>query len=128
MLASSESLLLVVVQFENQLVKIYGAERPGEARYSPAKIIGIKSEEVCGTPEPRQVSNSFVERSNLTIRMMNRRFTRLTNAFSKKIENHMHPFALFVMHYNCCKLHKAIRVPCTLLIWWDFRRSMWETS
>jgi IS1 family transposase len=93
-----------------QLIKIYGAERPGAARYSPAAIIGTRNEVVCGAPEPRSVSTSYVERSNLTIRMMNRRFTRLTNAFSKKIENHIHAFALFAMHYNFCKLHKTIRV------------------
>jgi hypothetical protein len=65
---------------------------------------------VCGAPETRHISTSHVERSNLTVRMMNRRFTRLTNAFSKKIENHIDAFALFVMHYNYCRLHKTIRV------------------
>ena len=93
-----------------QLVKIYGAENPGAGRYSPPQVIGVEHEEICGTPDIGHVSTSYVERSNLTIRMMNRRFTRLTNAFSKKIDNHIHAFALFVMHYNFCKLHGTIRV------------------
>ena len=93
-----------------QLIKIYGAERPGEARYSPANCIGAEPKEVVGNPDQKHISTSYVERSNLTVRMMNRRFTRLTNAFSKKIENHMHAFSLFAMHYNFCKLHKTIRV------------------
>ena len=93
-----------------QLIKIYGAERPGEARYSPANIIGIKSEEVCGTPEPRHVSTSFVERQNLTMRMQMRRFTRLTNGFSKKVENMKHAVALNFMYYNFCRVHSTIRI------------------
>ena len=93
-----------------QLIKVYGAERSGEARYSPAKLTSIDERHVCGTPDDRHVSTSYVERANLTIRMMNRRFTRLTNAFSKKIQNHAHAFSLFAMHYNFCKLHKTIRV------------------
>jgi IS1 family transposase len=93
-----------------QLVKIYGAERPGEARYSPANIIGIRKEEVCGAPEPRSISTSHVERQNLSMRMGMRRFTRLTNAHSKKIENHAHAIALYFMHYNYCKIHTTLRV------------------
>ena len=92
-----------------QLIKVYGAERDS-ACYSPAKIQSIEEKHACGTPDSRDVSTSYVERSNLTIRLMNRRFTRLTLGFSKKIQNHMHAFALFAMHYNFCKLHKTIRV------------------
>lgn len=94
-----------------QLVKTYG-EVPGGAagRYSPAECTGIKKERVVGNPDMKKVSTSYVERSNLTIRMQNRRFTRLTNAFSKKIDNHIHAFSLFAMHYNYCKVHKTLRV------------------
>jgi len=91
-------------------VKIYGAERPGEARYSPANIVGVRSEEVCGSPVPRDVSTSHVEPQNLTMRMSMRRFTRLTNAFSKKAENHAAMVALHFMHYNYCRIHQTLRV------------------
>lgn len=93
-----------------QLVKIYGAERAGEARYSPAKCIGTRRAEITGNPDPRYISTSYVERSNLTLRLMNRRFTRLTLGFSKKIENHVHAIALYAFHYNFCKIHKTLRV------------------
>ncbi len=93
-----------------QLIKIYGAERPGEARYSPAKIIGTEHHAVCGSPEPRAISTSHVERQNLTMRMQMRRFTRLTNAFSKKAENLAHNIALHYMHYNFCRIHQTLRV------------------
>jgi IS1 family transposase len=93
-----------------QLIKIYGAERAGEARYSPANVIGTKREQVCGTPEERSVSTSHVERQNLTMRMQMRRFTRLTNAFSKKADNLAHNIALHYMHYNFCRVHQTLRV------------------
>lgn len=92
------------------LQKIYGAERAGEARYSPAKCIGTKRAAITGNPNPDHISTSYVERSNLTLRLMNRRFTRLTLGFSKKIENHVHAIALFAFHYNFCKIHKTLRV------------------
>jgi len=91
-------------------VKLYGAERPGEARYSAAKCIGTRTSEISGNPDPEHISTSYIERQNLTLRMMNRRFTRLTNAFSKKIENHVHAIALYAFHYNFCKIHKTLRV------------------
>jgi IS1 family transposase len=94
----------------SQLIKLYGQERPDHARYSPAKIKSIEEKHVCGQPVQEDVSTSYVERSNLTVRLMNRRFTRLTLGFSKKIENHAHAFALFAMHYNFCKIHKTLRV------------------
>jgi hypothetical protein len=94
-----------------QLVKIYGSEQiVGETRYSPAKCLGARPTEITGNPDKAHISTSYVERQNLTIRMMNRRFTRLTNAFSKKIENHKHSIALHFMHYNFCRIHKTLRV------------------
>ena len=92
------------------LIKIYGAERPGEARYSPAVCTGCKPEAITGEPKREHISTSFIERQNLTLRMSQRRFTRLTNAFSKKIENHAHAVALHYMHYNFCRVHQTLRV------------------
>lgn len=98
-----------------QLVKMYGDVPDGaKGRYSPAECTGIKKTRVIGNPDMQKVSTSYVERSNLTVRMQNRRFTRLTNGFSKKAENHIHAFALFVMHYNFCKVHKTLRVTPTM--------------
>ena len=93
------------------LVKIYGAssENP-ESRYSPATCIGCRTGVLAGNPDPDHISTSFVERSNLSMRMGMRRFTRLTNAFSKKMENHGHMVALYFMHYNFCRVHKTLRV------------------
>jgi IS1 family transposase len=92
------------------LVKIYGAERPGEARYSPAVCTGTKRQEISGNPDPAHISTSFVERQNLTMRMSMRRFTRLTNAFSKKVENLEHAVALHFMWYNFGRVHQTLRV------------------
>jgi len=93
------------------LVKIYGAssENP-ESRYSPATCIGCRTGVLAGSPDPDHISTSFVERQNLSMRMGMRRFTRLTNGFSKKLENHGHMVALYFMHYNYCRVHKTLRV------------------
>jgi IS1 family transposase len=93
-----------------QLVKVYGAPQDGEKRYSPAECIGCERIGVTGSPDPKLVSTSYVERANLTIRMSVRRFTRLTNAFSKKLRNHAAAFGLFSAHYNFCRIHKTLRV------------------
>ena len=86
------------------------ARRTSETRYSPATCIGCDMKVVSGDPDPKHVSTSFVERQNLTMRMSMRRFTRLTNGFSKKIENHGHAVALHFMHYNFCRVHSSLRV------------------
>jgi IS1 family transposase len=92
------------------LQKIYGAEPGGEKRYSPAKCIGAQKREITGSPDPKYISTSYAERQNLTMRMHMRRFTRLTNAFSKKIENHACAVALHSMYYNFVRLHQTLRV------------------
>jgi len=95
----------------SQLVKLYGVERiEEEARYSPAKCIGAKKQTIKGNPDDKDVSTSYVERQNLTMRMSMRRFTRLTNAFSKKIDNLHHALALHFMYYNYCRIHQTLRV------------------
>ena len=96
-----------------QLVKLYGsldAGRDAARRYSPAECTGIIKRKIEGNPDPAAVSTSYVERNNLTMRMSIRRFTRLTNAFSKKIENHTYSVALHFMHYNFCRIHGSLRV------------------
>jgi IS1 family transposase len=93
------------------LVKLYGVERDSEARYSPAKCVGADPHVIQGDPDPDKISTSYAERQNLTMRMSMRRFTRLTNAFSKKLENHMSAIALYFMHYNFARPHKALATP-----------------
>lgn len=93
-----------------QLVKIYGEAPGGEKRYSPAECTGTKKDRCQGMPNPKHISTSYVERQNLTMRMCMRRFTRLTNAFSKKLENHEHAIALHFMYYNFVRIHKTLKV------------------
>jgi IS1 family transposase len=92
------------------IVKVYGhTQDEATKRYSPAECIGCEKEVIAGNPDMNLVSTSYIERQNLTMRMNMRRFTRLTNGFSKKIENHMHAIAIHYMHYNFCRIHKTLR-------------------
>jgi IS1 family transposase len=91
------------------LVKLYGESPEAEKRYSPAVCIGARKTLIEGEPDPKHVSTSFAERSNLNVRMHTRRFTRLTNAFSKKVKNHAHAVALFAIYYNFVRIHKTLR-------------------
>lgn len=93
------------------LIKLYGApsDHP-DTRYSPAQCIGIRTGVLSGSPDPRHISTSYVERMNLNLRMGLRRFTRLTNAFSKKFENHCHAVAIYFAYYNFCRIHQTLRV------------------
>jgi IS1 family transposase len=92
------------------LQKIYGAPEESDRAYSPAVCIGADMKTISGNPDPKHVSTSFVERQNLTMRMQMRRFTRLTNGFSKKIDNLRHAVALHFMYYNFCRVHQTLRV------------------
>ena len=93
-----------------QLVKIYGSSLEREGRYSPASCIGAKLMPVTGDPDTAHISTSYVERQNLTMRMGIRRFTRLTNGYSKKLANHIHMLSLYFLHYNFCRVHTTLRV------------------
>ena len=92
------------------LVKIYGEEGTGEARYSPAVCAGTRVDTIMGKPDRKHISTSYVERQNLTMRMQMRRFTRLTNGFSKKLENHIAAISLHFMYYNFCRIHQTLRI------------------
>jgi IS1 family transposase len=92
------------------LVKIYGDTSEGQKRYSPVTCLGCERKPITGNPEREHMSTSFIERQNLTMRMSMRRFTRLTNAFSKKIENHVASIAIHYMHYNFVRVHQTLRV------------------
>ncbi len=96
----------------SMLVKLYGAAEGNqqERRYSGGQCCGTITGTVCGDPDPKHVSTSFVERQNLSLRMGNRRFTRLTNGFSKKVDNHEHALAIYYMFYNFGRIHKSLRV------------------
>jgi hypothetical protein len=97
------------------LIKQYASlAGKGRQRYSPASIIGVKEYQNAGTSQPGQACTSHIERSNLTVRMQNRRWTRLSNAFSKKWENHVLMFALFVAWYNFCRPHMTLKTTPTV--------------
>ncbi len=109
------------------LIKHYSAPKPqveAARRYSPAECTGTSRQTVTGSPDPAHVSTSYVERNNLTMRMSMRRFTRLTNAFSKKVENHAYAVALHFMHYNFCRIHSTLR--CTPAMKAGITSHLWE--
>jgi IS1 family transposase len=108
------------------LVKIYGAAPEGQRRYSPAICTGAHKHRVEGNPDPKHVSTSFVERSNLSIRMGNRRMTRLTNAFSKKAENHAHMMAIYFIHYNFVRIHQSLKITPAMAA--GVTSKLWEMS
>jgi len=93
-----------------QLIKIFKSTPGGPGRYSPGEFCCTQTEIRHGNPDPKHISTSYVERQNLTMRMSMRRFTRLTNAFSKKLDNHLHALALYFVFYNFCRIHKSLRV------------------
>ncbi len=91
-------------------MKLYGPAPEGQRRYSPPECIGTRKARIISNPEQEHVSTSYVERQNLTMRMSMRPFTRVTNAFSKKIDNHCHALALYFVWYNWIRIHKTLRV------------------
>ncbi len=108
------------------LIKIYGADPQAETRYSPAKCIGAEKKPKIGNPDSKHISTSYAERSNLTMRMHMRRFTRLTNAFSKKVENHAAAIALHVMYYNFVRIHQTLKVTPAMAA--GVSKKLWEVS
>lgn len=107
-----------------QVIKIYGNPNPDEVRYSAGNVIEVIKKTICGNPVKENISTSYVERSNLTMRMSMRRFTRLTNGFSKKWENHNYALALFFAYYNFCRIHKTLR--CTPAMRAGITKTIWE--
>jgi IS1 family transposase len=107
------------------LVKHYG-DAPGAGRYSPGVCTGASKHQVEGNPDMAHVSTSYAERANLTLRMGSRRFTRLTNAFSKKAENHAHSVAIHTMHYNFVRIHQTLR--CTPAMAAGVSQTLWELA
>jgi hypothetical protein len=109
------------------LIKLYGAApETAKGRYSPAECIGSRKVPVEGNPDPDYISTSYAERANLTMRMHMRRFTRLTNAFSKKVENHAYSMALFTTYYNFVRIHKTLRVTPAMAA--GVSQRLWEVS
>ena len=92
------------------LIKMYGGDDQPDTKYSPAECIGTREIKINGDPKPANISTSHVERHNLTMRMSMRRFARLTNAFSKKLENHVAMLCLYFVYYNFCRVHQTLRV------------------
>lgn len=110
-----------------QVVKVFGAQPEAVAgRYSPAQCVGAKIKRVSGNPDPKHISTSFAERNNLNIRMHSRRMTRLTNAFSKKVENHAHAMALHFLYYNFVRVHKTLRTSPAMAA--GVTKRLWEMS
>ncbi len=121
----------VATAFDDQvdyamLIKHYGADPQDETRYSPAKCIGATKKAIEGNPDPKHISTSYAERSNLTMRMHMRRFTRLTNAFSKKVENHAAAIALHTMYYNFVRIHQTLRVTPAMAA--GVSKTLWNVS
>jgi IS1 family transposase len=106
------------------LVKVYGLPEGAEKRYSPSVCIDCESHTITGNPDPKHINTSYVERQNLSMRMGMRRFTRLTNAFSKKIENHAAAVALYFMYYNFARIHQTLR--CSPAMAAGVDGSLWE--
>jgi hypothetical protein len=108
------------------LIKHYGSPPQSETRYSPAVCTGAEKMPVTGNPDSKHISTSYVERSNLTMRMHMRRFTRLTNAFSKKVENHAAAIALHTMYYNFVRIHQTLKVSPAMAA--GVSDKLWEVS